>query len=70
MQRDEILKYKEKEKIKIFMKNGFVFSGNIESINEESIDIIDKFQNLNTLEISCIMTIGENNYKKENQYAE
>lgn len=58
MKKSQIICYQDK-KIKLFLNNGNIFTGHIEQLEEDSLTIIDKFQEKVTISLDSISLIKE-----------
>ena len=66
MKREEVMIY-ENKKVKIFLKNKFVYTCRVISVLEDSIRIIDKYHNLITISLKDISIITEMNEELEDE---
>lgn len=58
MNNEDVVVYKHR-KIKVSLKNGFYYSGDIKKINDDNFLMIDKFGKLVTIKYSEITNIEE-----------
>lgn len=56
----EDLKQLKNKKVKIVLKNGFFYTCEIEYLTEDSVHVIDKFNQKHIFDISAISEVGEN----------